>query len=68
MNDSEKERRKQIDLALVAMEKQFGKGAVLRLGSRNVLPVTVMASICRWSFISRMTACTPPAYQKKMAG
>jgi len=26
------------------MDKQFGKGAVLRLGSRNVLPVTVIPS------------------------
>ncbi len=26
------------------MDKQFGKGTVLRLGSRNVLPVTVIAS------------------------
>jgi len=26
------------------MDKQFGKGAVLRLGSRNVLPVTVISS------------------------
>src|ERR1700678_1727567 len=26
------------------MDKQFGKGSVLRLGSRNVLPVTVISS------------------------
>ena len=26
------------------MDKQFGKGCVLRLGSRNVLPVTVISS------------------------
>ena len=44
MTDKEKERRHQIDVALVQMEKQFGKGAVLRLGSRNVLPVTVIPS------------------------
>ncbi|MEO8099556.1 MAG: recombinase RecA [Acidobacteriota bacterium] len=30
--------------ALTQMEKQFGKGSVLRLGSRNALPVTVISS------------------------
>jgi len=39
-----KERQRTIDLALVQMEKQFGKGSVLRLGSRNALPVTVVSS------------------------
>jgi len=38
------ERQRAIDLALVQMEKQFGKGSVLRLGSTNVLPVTVIPS------------------------
>jgi recombination protein RecA len=37
-------RQRAIDLALIQMDKQFGKGAVLRLGSRNVLPVTVIPS------------------------
>jgi recombination protein RecA len=40
----ERERRKHIDQALLQMEKQFGKGSVLRLGSRNVLPVNVISS------------------------
>jgi recombination protein RecA len=40
----EKERRRVIDLALVQMEKQFGKGSILRLGSRNVVPVEVISS------------------------
>jgi recombination protein RecA len=40
----EKERRRVIDLALVQMEKQFGKGSVLRLGSHNVIPVEVIPS------------------------
>ena len=35
-------RQKAIDQALLQMDKQFGKGAVLRLGSRNVLPVTAI--------------------------
>jgi recombination protein RecA len=42
MNDQE--RRRTIDLALVQMEKQFGKGAILRLGSRAVVPVAVISS------------------------
>src|SRR5437868_7835323 len=41
---TEAEKRKAIDLALVAMDKQFGKGTVLRLGSDSVLPVNVISS------------------------
>jgi recombination protein RecA len=37
-------RQRAIDAALSQMDKQFGKGTVLRLGSRSVLPVTVIAS------------------------
>ena len=37
-------RQRAIDAALSQMDKQFGKGSVLRLGSRNVLPVTVISS------------------------
>jgi recombination protein RecA len=37
-------RQRAIDTALSLMDKQFGKGSVLRLGSRNVLPVTVISS------------------------
>ncbi len=40
----ERERRRVIDLALAQMEKQFGKGSVLRLGSSNVVPVDVISS------------------------
>src|SRR5258708_37297449 len=43
---TEAERRKAIDLALLAMDKQFGKGAVLRLGADNAVPVTVISSGC----------------------
>jgi recombination protein RecA len=43
---TEAEKRKAIDLALVAMDKQFGKGAVLRLGANNVQPVSVIPSGC----------------------
>src|ERR1041385_7064552 len=41
---NEQERRRIIDLALVQMEKQFGKGTILRLGSKAVLPVSVISS------------------------
>ena len=37
-------RQRAIDAALAQMDKQFGKGSVLRLGSRNVLPVTIIPS------------------------
>jgi recombination protein RecA len=37
-------RQRAIDAALSQMDKQFGKGSVLRLGSRNVLPVSVIPS------------------------
>ena len=43
---TEVEKRKAIDLALVAMDKQFGKGTVLRLGANNVVPVSVISSGC----------------------
>jgi recombination protein RecA len=43
---TEAERRKAIDLALVAMDKQFGKGTVLRLGADNAVPVAVIPSGC----------------------
>jgi recombination protein RecA len=39
-----KDRQKAIDLALVQLDKQFGKGAVLRLGSRSVVSVDVIPS------------------------
>lgn len=43
---TELERRKAIDLALLAMDKQFGRGTVLRLGSDNVVPVEAISSGC----------------------
>ena len=43
---TEAEKRKAIDLALVAMDKQFGRGTVLRLGADNVVPVSVISSGC----------------------
>ena len=38
------DRGRQIMQMLLQMEKQFGKGSVLQLGSRNALPVTVISS------------------------
>ncbi len=43
---TEAEKRKAIDMALLAMDKQFGRGTVLRLGADNVVPVTVISSGC----------------------
>src|SRR6266852_7512345 len=36
------ERGKAIDLALSQIEKQFGKCSIMRLGSREVLPIAVI--------------------------
>src|SRR2546428_10044932 len=41
---NEQERRRAIDQALAQIDKQFGKGAILRLGSRATLPVSVISS------------------------
>ena len=38
------ERQREINRALIAMDKQFGPGAVLWLGSRNVVPVSIIPS------------------------
>ena len=40
------EKRKAIDLALSAIDKQFGRGTVLRLGADNVVPVSAISSGC----------------------
>jgi len=38
------ERSKAIDLALAQIEKQFGKGSIMRLGSKEVLPISVIST------------------------
>jgi recombination protein RecA len=43
---TELEKRKAIDLALLAMDKQFGRGTVLRLGADNAVPVEAISSGC----------------------
>jgi recombination protein RecA len=40
----ERERRHAIDVTLSQLDKQFGKGAVLRLGSGAIIPVAVISS------------------------
>ena len=40
----ERERRRAIDQTLASLEKQFGKGSILRLGSQAVQPVDVISS------------------------
>ncbi len=39
-----RDRQRVIDQTLTQLEKQFGRGSVLRLGSNNVVPVTVISS------------------------
>lgn len=41
---SDAEREKAIEAALAQLDRQFGRGTVLRLGSNNVIPVTVIPS------------------------
>jgi recombination protein RecA len=40
----EQARQRAIDATLSQLEKQFGRGSILRLGSQNVVPVTVIPS------------------------
>src|SRR5690349_16608228 len=40
----ERERQRIIDQTLVQLEKQFGKGSIVRLGSSNVVPVSVIST------------------------
>ncbi len=40
----ERDRRRTLDLTLVQLDKQVGKGSVLRLGSKNVIPVAVIST------------------------
>src|SRR5690348_15472969 len=38
------EKSRAIDLALAQIEKQFGKGSIMRLGSKEVLPISVIST------------------------
>ena len=51
----------QFKCELVQMEKQFGKGAILRLGSKAVVPVNVISS-------GLIRSITPWAWEAFRAG
>src|SRR3982750_2099142 len=38
------ERNKAVDLAFAQIEKQFGKGSIMRLGSKEVVPMSVIST------------------------
>src|SRR5258708_178855 len=39
-----KEKQRVLDQAVALLEKQFGKGSILRLGSNQVIPISVISS------------------------
>ena len=42
MSEKQTERARAVDLAVSQIEKQFGKGSILRLGTKEVVPVSVI--------------------------
>ncbi len=42
MTEKQPERARALDLAMTQIEKQFGKGSILRLGTKEVVPVSVI--------------------------
>src|SRR5437868_13117821 len=44
MADDRMERVKAVDLAMSQIEKQFGKGSIMRLGTREVVPISVIST------------------------
>lgn len=46
MADERKERNQAIDLAISSIEKQFGKGSIMRLGERKVVDVPTIPTSC----------------------
>jgi recombination protein RecA len=44
MVDKQPERARAVDLAMTQIEKQFGKGSIIRLGAKDVVPVTVIST------------------------
>ncbi|OFW19377.1 MAG: recombinase RecA [Acidobacteria bacterium RIFCSPLOWO2_02_FULL_59_13] len=42
MADKQQERARAVELALTQIEKQFGKGSIIRLGAKEVVPVSVI--------------------------
>jgi recombination protein RecA len=46
MADDRAERNRAIDLAIAGIEKQFGKGSIMRLGERKVVDVPAISTSC----------------------
>src|SRR3954466_8409537 len=44
MADEKQERVKAVDLAMSQIEKQFGKGSIMRLGTKEVVPISVIST------------------------
>jgi recombination protein RecA len=44
MADDKNERVRAVDLAMSQIEKQFGKGSIMRLGTREVVPISVIST------------------------
>ena len=42
--DKNPEKTRAVDLAMTQIEKQFGKGAIIRLGTKEVVPVSVIST------------------------
>ena len=38
------DRKQQLDLAISQIEKDFGKGAIMRLGDKHLVPVAVIST------------------------
>jgi recombination protein RecA len=46
MADERNERNRAIDIAIAQIEKQFGKGSIMRLGERKVIDVPAISTSC----------------------
>ena len=44
MAEKQPERTRAIDLAMTQIEKQFGKGSIIRLGAKDVVPVSIIST------------------------
>jgi recombination protein RecA len=44
MAEKQQERARALDLAMTQIEKQFGKGSILRLGTKEVVPVGIIST------------------------
>src|SRR4051812_36015365 len=44
MADDRNDRVRAVDLAMSQIEKQFGKGSIMRLGTKEVLPISVIST------------------------